>query len=40
MVSLAPGENTLEIRAVPADGQRATVRRVVHYEAEASEPAP
>jgi hypothetical protein len=40
MVRLEPGANTLEIRAVLADGQRTTVRRVVHYEAAPAEQNP
>jgi len=32
LVPLEPGANTLEIRAVLADGQRTTLRRQVHYE--------
>ncbi len=32
IVSLADGENVLEVRAVFADGRRASVRGVVHYE--------
>lgn len=32
LVPLAPGENTLEVRAVLADGRRQSLRRVVHYE--------
>ncbi|MBW2398318.1 MAG: VWA domain-containing protein [Deltaproteobacteria bacterium] len=40
MVPLEPGANTLEIRAVLADGQRTTVRRVVHYEAAPAEQNP
>jgi len=39
-VPLVPGANTLEVRAVLADGQRATVRRVVYYEAPPHEQAP
>jgi len=39
-VPLAPGANTLEIRAVLADGRRETLRRVVHYEAVPAEPFP
>jgi hypothetical protein len=37
-VPLEPGPNTLEIRAILADGQRATIRRQVHYEVGAAEP--
>jgi hypothetical protein len=33
VVPLEPGANTLEIRAVLADGHRETIRRLVHYEA-------
>ncbi|MFB3117691.1 MAG: hypothetical protein ACE1ZP_02905, partial [Myxococcota bacterium] len=33
LVPLEPGPNTLEIRAVLADGHRTTLRRLVHYEA-------
>ncbi len=33
VVPLEPGPNTLEIRAVLADGHRTTLRRLVHYEA-------
>jgi hypothetical protein len=40
VVLLAPGANTLEIRAVLANGQRATIRRQVHYEASPAEPIP
>jgi len=40
VVPLQPGANTLEIRAVLADGQRETLRRVVHYEAGPSEEFP
>jgi hypothetical protein len=40
MVPLEPGANTLEIRAILADGQRETIRRQVHYEAAPAEPAP
>jgi hypothetical protein len=38
MVPLEPGSNTLEIRAVLADGQHEAIRRVVHYEAAPAEP--
>jgi hypothetical protein len=40
MVPLVPGANTLEIRAVLADGQRETLRRLVHYEAGPAESVP
>jgi len=32
IVALADGENVLEVRAVFADGRRASVRSIVHYE--------
>jgi hypothetical protein len=32
VVPVEPGANTLEIRAVLADGHRETIRRLVHYE--------
>ena len=32
VVPLEPGPNTLEIRAVLADGHRTTIRRLVHYD--------
>ena len=40
MVPLEPGANTLEIRAVLADGRRETVRRVVHYQTDPAQQAP
>jgi hypothetical protein len=40
MVPLDPGANTLEIRAVLADGRRETVRRVVHYQTDPAQQAP
>jgi hypothetical protein len=40
VVPLEPGPNTLEIRAVLADGHRATLRRLVHYEAGPAETFP
>jgi hypothetical protein len=40
MVPLEPGANTLEIRAVLADGRRETIRRVVHYDAGPAEQTP
>jgi hypothetical protein len=39
-VALAPGANTLEVRAVLADGRRTTLRRLVHYEAGPAEQTP
>jgi hypothetical protein len=40
VVPLVPGANTLEIRAVLADGHRTTIRRIVHYEAGPAEQTP
>ena len=40
VVPLEPGDNTLEIRAVLADGHRETIRRLVHYEAGPAEQIP
>ena len=40
VVPLEPGPNTLEIRAVLADGHRTTLRRLVHYEAGPAEQIP
>jgi hypothetical protein len=40
VVPLEPGANTLEIRAVLADGHRETIRRLVHYEAGPAEQIP
>ena len=40
VVPLEPGANTLEIRAVLADGHRKTIRRLVHYEAGPAEQIP
>jgi hypothetical protein len=40
MVPLEPGANTLEIRAVLADGHREIIRRLVHYEAGPAEQIP
>jgi hypothetical protein len=37
-VPLEPGPNTLEIRAVLADGRRTAIRRQVYYEVGANEP--
>jgi hypothetical protein len=37
-VPLEPGANTLEIRAVLADGHRTTVGRQVHFEPSSAEP--
>jgi hypothetical protein len=40
VVPLEPGPNTVEIRAVLADGHRTTIRRLVHYEVGTPEPIP
>jgi hypothetical protein len=40
VVPVEPGANTLEIRAVLADGHRETIRRLVHYEAGPAEQTP
>jgi hypothetical protein len=40
VVPLESGANTLEIRAVLADGHRETLRRVVHYEAGPADQSP